>query len=202
MFLFALLSINNLIAIFSISVIISNPIFAQKSMQTYPNEKCGISINYPKDWKAENVDYKSEGIRPIVNISPDLDDTENQVSINLWDISDYREKTIEYVSEVKRGSVEMGEELGEEVTIMQDEVLEIGGFPTQKLVYIIGTPGEYEFQEEKAWTMELNILAYDRVYEINLQTENQENFDEYSPIVEQIKNTLKISKPNFEGINC
>ena len=171
-------------------------------MQTYTNEKCGISINYPNDWKAENVDYKIEGIRPIVNIFPALDDTDNQVSIDLWDISDYRQKTIEYVSEIKRGSVEMGEELGEEVTIMQDEVLEIGGFPTQKLVYIIGTPGEYEFQEEKAWTMELNILAYDRVYQINLQTENQENFDKYSPIVEQIQNTFKISKPNFERINC
>ena len=58
----------------------------------YTNEKCVISINYPKDWKAEDVDYKSEGIRSIVDFSPDSD---NQVSIDLWDISDFGEKTIE-----------------------------------------------------------------------------------------------------------
>ena len=27
-------------------------------------------------------------VRPIVDFSPDLDGTDNQVSINLWDISD------------------------------------------------------------------------------------------------------------------
>jgi hypothetical protein len=51
-FLLALLSISSLIAIFSVSAIITNPIFAQKSMQTYENEKCGVSIQYPKDWVA------------------------------------------------------------------------------------------------------------------------------------------------------
>jgi hypothetical protein len=40
--------------------------FSEKLENTYTNEKCGISINYPKDWKAENVDYKIEGLRPIL----------------------------------------------------------------------------------------------------------------------------------------
>jgi len=29
--------------------------FSEELKNTYTNEKCGISINYPKDWKAENV---------------------------------------------------------------------------------------------------------------------------------------------------
>ena len=103
----------------------------------YTNEKCGISINYPKDWKAEDVDYKIEGMRPIVEFSPDSD---NQVSIDLWDISDYGEKTIEYVSEIFR-PLEEDTESG----VIQDNILEVGGFPAQKLAYFEGIPGKYEF---------------------------------------------------------
>ena len=50
--------------------------------------------------------------------------------------------------------------------------------------------------------MDINILAYDKVYQIELETEDQEKFDKYAPFVEEIANSIKISKPNFEGINC
>jgi hypothetical protein len=160
----------------------------------YTNEKCGISINYPKDWKAEDVDYKIEGMRPIVEFSPDSD---NQVSIDLWDISDYGEKTIEYVSEIFR-PLEEDTESG----VIQDDILEVGGFPAQKLAYFEGIPGKYEFQEDKNHIMEINILAYNRLYQIKLEAENQDKFDKYAPLVEEIANSIKISKPNFEGINC
>jgi PsbP-like protein len=160
----------------------------------YTNEKCGISINYPKDWKAEDVDYKIEGMRPIVEFSPN---SYNQVSIDLWDISDYGEKTIEYVSEIFR-PLEEDTESG----VIQDEISEVGGFPAQKLAYFEGIPDKYEFQEDKSHIMEINILAYDRLYQIKLETENQDKFDKYTPFVEEIANSIKISKPNFEGINC
>ncbi len=100
-------------------------------------------------------------VRPIVDFSPDLDGTDNQVSINLWDISDYREKTIEYVSEIFR-PLEEDTESG----VIQDDIIEVGGFPAQKLAYFEGIPGKYEFQEDKSHIMEINILAYDRLYQI------------------------------------
>ncbi|MGH9982065.1 MAG: hypothetical protein ACRD6U_10990 [Nitrososphaeraceae archaeon] len=166
-------------------------------MQTYTNEKCGVSIQYPEEWEVENDDYKTEKLRSFIDISPDPDDFSNQISIGIWDISDYTEKTIEYISEVFR-PLEDDSETG----VIQDDIIQVGGFPAQKLAYFEGIPGEYEFQEEKTHFLEINILAYDRVYQIYLEAENQENFDEYSPIVEQMKDTLKINKPNFEGINC
>ena len=163
----------------------------------YTNEKCGIALNYPKDWKVENQDYIVETLKPIVDLAPDLDDIYNTVSINLWDISDYREKTIEYVSEIFR-PLEEDTESG----VIQDDILEVGGFPAQKLAYFEGMPGKYEFQEDKIHIMEINILAYDRIYQIKLEAENQDKFDKYTPFVEEIANSIKISKPNFEGINC
>ena len=169
---------------------IENPAFAIE----YTNEKCGVSIQYHKDWKAEDVNYKIEGMRPIVDFSPDSD---NQVSIDLWDISDYGEKTIEYISEIFR-PLEEDTESG----VIQDDISEVGGFPAQKLAYFEGMPGKYEFQEDKIHIMEINILAYERVYQIKLEAENQHKFDKYVPLVEEIANSIKISKPNFEGINC
>lgn len=51
--------------------------------------------------------------------------------------------------------------------------------------------------------MEYLIIPHDREYRINCKAANRKKeFDKYSPIVKQIANTLKISKPNFEGINC
>ena len=59
-----------------------------------------------------------------------------------------------------------------------------------------------EFHGYKTYIMDVNILAYDKVYQIELETEDQDKFDKYTPFVEEIANSIKISKPNFEGINC
>ncbi len=191
-FLFSMITIMPLI--FGTSL---TPIFPETLENTYTNEKCGISINYPKDWKTENQDYKIDTLKPIVDFIPDPDDIYNTISINLWDISDNREKTIEYLSEIFRPAED---EI--ETEVIQDDILQIGEFPAQKLAYIEGILGEYEFQEDKARVMQINILAYDKVYQIQLEAKNLENFYKYTSSVEEMANTLKISKPNFEGINC
>ena len=43
--------------------------------------------------------------------------------------------------------------------------------------------------------MDVNILAYDKVYQIELETDDQEKFDKYALFVEEIANSIKISKP-------
>ena len=97
----------------------------------YTNEKCGVSISYNEDWEVENDDFKGEALRSFVTISPDPDDVLNQFSVRIWDISDYREKTIEYVSEIFRPS-----EDDTESGVIQDDILEVGGLPAQKLAIL------------------------------------------------------------------
>jgi hypothetical protein len=176
----------------NVLITIGNNTFATE----YPIEKCGVSIQYPEDWEVKNDDYQSEGIRSFVTISPD--DFSNPISIMIWDITEFSEKsTIEYVSEVFRPAED---EI--ETEVIQDDILQVGDFPAQKLAYIEGIPGEYEFQEEKTHFMQINILAYDKLYQIQLETENLDEYYKYLPVVEEIANNIKISKPNFEGINC
>jgi hypothetical protein len=127
----------------------------------------------------------------------DPDDIFNQNYLKVGDSSDYREITIEYVSEIFR-PLEEDTESG----VIEDDISEVGGFPAQKLAFFEGIPGKYEFQEDKSHSMEINILAYDRLYQIKLEAENQDKFVEYAPFVEEIANSIKISKPSFEGINC
>jgi hypothetical protein len=158
----------------------------------YTNEQCGVSIQYPEDWKVENDDYKGEGLRSFVTISPDSDDVLTDFSIRIWDISDYREKTIEYVSQIF--TPESTEEIKNDV--IQSNIIEVGGFPAQKLAY------SEEFQGYITYSMGINILAYDKVYQIYLEAEDQDIFDKYVPLVDEIANSIKILKPNFEGINC
>ncbi|MGH9982211.1 MAG: hypothetical protein ACRD6U_11745 [Nitrososphaeraceae archaeon] len=159
----------------------------------YTNEQCGVSIQYNEDWQVENDDYKSERLRSFVTIFPDPDDIFNLIYMNIWDISNYREKTIEYLSEIF-APLESGDEI--KIDVMQNNIIEVGGFSAQKLVY------NEEFHGYKTYFMDINILAYDKVYQIELETEDQEKFDKYAPFVEEIANSIKISKPNFEGINC
>ncbi len=97
----------------------------------YTNEKCGVSIRLPEDWEVENDDFKGEVSRSFVIFSPDPDDVLTQISINIWDIADYGEKTIEYVSEIFRPS-----EDDTESGVIQDDILEVGGFPAQKLTIL------------------------------------------------------------------
>ena len=167
---------------------IENNVFAIE----YTNEKCGVSIQYPEDWQVENDDYKSEGLRSFVTISPDSDDVLDDFSIRIWDISDYREKTIEYVSEI------FTPESTEGIinNVIQNNIIEVGGFPAQKLAY------SEEFEGYITYSMEINILAYDKIYQIYLAADDQDKFDKYLPLVDQIATNIKITKPNFEGINC
>lgn len=159
----------------------------------YTNEKCGVSIQYPEEWEVENQDLKNDKLRSFVEIYPDSDDVFNSISINIWDISDYTKKTIEYVSEIFQPFYNEGEF---ESHVLLDKIIKIGGFPSQALAY------SEKYKEDTTYIMDINILAYDKVYQIELETEDKEKFYDYSPIVSKMAKSIKITEPNFEGINC
>jgi len=86
--------------------------------------------------------------------------------------------------------------------IVSSGIKEINGFPTYEIIYYDGLAGEYEFQDEKFHTMEVLIIAFDREYKLLYEAPNKTDFDKYSSIVEEMANSIKINKPNFEGVNC
>jgi hypothetical protein len=158
----------------------------------YTNEKCGVSFQHPEEWQVENDDYKTEGLRSFVDIYPDSDEDLNYISIRIWDISDYQEKTIEYLSEV--ATPLESDEIKTE--IIENDIIRLGQHPAQKIAY------SEEFQGYTTYIKDINILAYDKKYQISLNAEDEDKFYEYSSLVEEIADSIKISKPTFEGINC
>jgi hypothetical protein len=50
--------------------------------------------------------------------------------------------------------------------------------------------------------MEVLIIAFDREYRLIYDAPNKAEFDKYSTIVEEMANSIKITKPNFEGVKC
>jgi hypothetical protein len=167
---------------------VGNNVFALE----YTNEKCGVSLQHPEEWKVENDDYLGEGLRSFINIYPYPDDTSNYISLNIWDISKNREQTIEYLSQVF--TPEDSDDI--KIMILENDIIQLGQHPTQKLAY------SEEFQGYKTYIKDINILAFDKLYQISLSAEDEDTFYKYSSMVDELVDSLKISKPNFEGINC
>lgn len=171
-------------------IIIENPpVFAIE----YSNEKCGVSFQYQKDWKVENDHNKTESIRSFVTIYPDPADDTNKITIKIYDISDYSEKTIEYIAEVFKPDDYLADI---ETHLIQNDIIQINDFNSQKLAYSDMVEGL------QTYVREINILAYDKVYQIILKALDGQKFYQYSSIVDDIANSIKISQPTFEGINC
>ena len=192
-FVFAMMTIVSLI--FGTGPL--TPIFSEKLENTYTNEKCGISLNYPKDWKVTESDLVFEDkSKTFADIQTGEDDLfALDISIENFGLA---KKSLGDISEFQQEFVSTNPD----ANIVESGITEINGFPTHKIAYAEGMPDEYELQEEKFHTVEYLIIAYDREYKLNYQAADQKEFDKYSPMVEQIANTLKITQPNFEGINC
>jgi hypothetical protein len=169
---------------------------AQELESTYNNQKCGVSINYPKDWRVLESDFVFEDKSKTL---ADFDTEDADIySLNIGiDNSGLAKKSMSEISEFMQEFGTLGES-----EILSTENTEINGFPAFKIVYVQGLSGKYEFQEDKLHTMEVIIIAYNREYTLTFEQSGKEGFDKYSSIVEGMANSIKISQPNFEGINC
>lgn len=173
-----------------------NIIFAQELENTYINEKCGMSINYPKDWKVEESDFVFEDKSKTL---ADFDSQDADIHVLSIGIDNFglAKKTPGELSEFMQDSATLGES-----EILSSESIQIAGFPAHKIIYTQGLPGEHEFQEDKFHTMEILIIAHDREYTLTFEQPDKKGFDKHFTIVEEMANSIKINQPNFEGINC
>jgi GH15 family glucan-1,4-alpha-glucosidase len=65
-------------------------------------------------------------------------------------------------------------------------------------VYSDGLPG----RTDRFYTFDTLIVAYDREYRFVFEAADKAEFDKYRSTVESMAKSIRITQPNFEGINC
>lgn len=170
--------------------------YGQLLDKSYVNENCGISINYPSDWKLEEK-IQNDARLPvnyIVEFQPNNEeDSMSIVGIQLHDISHLPERTLESIKTNEENNITMG---GTGI-IETSETISIAGFDAQKIVYTV--PGENNDRLKK---MEIDVLAYNREYKITFDTSGTSLYQKYISTVEEMIRTFKINEPTFEEIAC
>lgn len=170
--------------------------YGQLLDKSYVNENCGISINYPSDWKLEEK-IQNDARLPvnyIVEFQPNNEeDSMSIVGIELDDISHLPERTLESIKTNEENNITMG---GTGI-IETSETISIAGFDAQKIVYTV--LGENNDRLKK---MEIDVLAYNREYKITFDTSGTSLYQKYISTVEEMIRTFKINEPTFEEIAC
>jgi len=170
--------------------------YGQLLDKSYVNENCGISINYPSDWKFDDKIYNDATLpmNHIVEFQPNKEeDSISIVGIELHDISHLPDRSLESIKASEESNITMG---GKGI-IETSEAIPITGNDAQKIVYTI--PGENNDRLKK---MEIDVLAYNREYKITFSTSSIELYQKYILTVEDMIRTFEINQPTFEEIAC
>ena len=185
-----------------ISVALSDRIllnsYGQTLEKTYTNQKCGISIQYPSDWKIDEnlLEYKPEDIiNFIVELQPDNNEGfKNIVAIELDDISTstYPDKSFASVKDYEEWSIS-DDEKENFVKVEKSESTQLAGYPAEKIVW-----NELKYEGKK---MVIFTVAFDREYKITYDA-TSEYYDKYLSTVDKMIQNFTINQPTFEGINC
>lgn len=170
--------------------------YGQTLEKSYVNENCGVSINYPSDWKLEEK-IQNDATQPvnyIVQFQPNNEeDSITIVGIELDDISHLPERTLENIKTNEENNITMGG-IG---IIETSEAMSVAGNDAQKIVYNV--PGENNDRLKK---MDIDVLAYNREYKITYDTSSVELYEKYISTVEEMIRTFQINEPTFEEIAC
>jgi PsbP-like protein len=166
---------------------------------TYANTQCGISIQYPSNWKSgEDNDDDPTLINFIVEIQPDTaDGYKSPVSIELDDISGLSNRTLAAVRSFEEETLTKQRDFNRIITT---EPAQIAGYPAQKIVYAEGSEGISDNEGFKK--MKVILVAFDREYVIRYHASSPDYYDNYITTFEHMLNTLQISEPKFDGIKC
>ncbi|MDP9492903.1 MAG: hypothetical protein M3P17_01935 [Thermoproteota archaeon] len=164
--------------------------------KSYVNENCGVSINYPSDWKLEEK-MQNDATLPVNYIAEfqpkNEEDSMTMVGIELDDISHLPDRTLESIKTSEENNITMGG-IG---IIETSETISIAGYDAQKIVYTV--LGENNDRLKK---MEIDVLAYNREYKITFDTSGSSLYQKYISTVEEMIRTFKINEPTFEEIAC
>ena len=170
--------------------------YGQLLDKSYVNENCGVSINYPSDWKLEEK-IQNDATLPVnyvVEFQPNnQEDSMTVVGIELHDISHLPDRTLESIKTSEENNITMG---GTGI-IETSETISIAGYDAQKIVYTV--LGENNDPLKK---MEIDVLAYNREYKITFDTSGTSLYQKYISTVEEMIRTFKINEPTFEEIAC
>jgi len=170
--------------------------YGQLLDKSYVNENCGVSINYPSDWKLEEK-IQNDAKLPvnyIVEFQPNNEeDSMTIVGIELHDISHLPDRTLESIKTSEENNITMG---GTGI-IETSEPISIAGYDAQKIVYTV--TGENNDRLKK---MEIDVLAYNREYKITFDISGTSLYQKYISTVEEMIRTFKINEPTFEEIAC
>jgi hypothetical protein len=169
--------------------------YGQVVDRTYVNENCGLSINYPSDWKLEEK-IENDATLPvnyIVEFQPSNEEDSAIVGIELDDISHLPDRTLESIKTSEENNITTGET----GIIETSETISIAGYDAQKIVYTV--LGENNDRLKK---MEIDVLAYNREYKITFDTSRTSLYQKHISMVEEMIRTFKINEPTFEEIAC
>ena len=170
--------------------------YGQLLDKSYVNENCGVSINYPSDWKlVEKIQNDATlPVNYIVEFQPtNEEDSMSIVGIELDDISHLPDRTLESIKTSEENNITMG---GTGI-IETSETISIAGYDAQKIVYTV--LGE---DNDRLKKMEIDVLAYNREYKITFDTSGTSLYQKYISTVEEMIRTFKINEPTFEEIAC
>jgi hypothetical protein len=158
---------------------------------SYVNEYCGVSIELPNGWTATESDFTyQDKSKTLANIHSEYHDIfQLEFALENYGIAKYSPMEI-------LNSERDYANLSPNAHILKSES-KINGFPSYKIAYSTGSPGEYEF-----YMMDVLIVAYDREYRILYQAADKAEFDIYGSTIEDMAKTIKITKPEYQGINC
>lgn len=170
--------------------------YGQLLDKSYVNENCGVSINYPSDWKLEEI-IQNDATLPVNNIVEfqpnNQEDSMTIVGIELHDISHLPDRTLESIKTSEENNITMG---GTGI-IETSETISIAGYDAQKIVYTV--LGENNDRLKK---MQIDVLAYNREYKITFDTSGTSLYQKYISTVEEMIRTFKLNEPTFEEIAC
>ena len=164
---------------------------------TFLNQECGVSIEYPTGWKATESQFVFEDKSKTLADFQSQDDDIFALYIAIEDLG-LAEKSLAEISEFQKEFVS----LNPDSIVMELDLGQINGFPSYKIIYREGLVGKYESQEDKFHTMEILIIAHNREYKFAFEAADKAEFDKYRSTVEDMDRTIKISEPKFEGIKC
>jgi hypothetical protein len=170
--------------------------YGQLLDKSYVNENCGVSINYPSDWKLEEI-IQNDATLPVNNIVKfqpnNQEDSMTIVGIELHDISHLPDRTLESIKTSEENNITTG---GTGI-IETSETISIAGYDAQKIVYTV--LGE---DNDRLKKMQIDVLAYNREYKITFHTSGTSLYQKYISTVEEMIRTFKINEPMFEEIAC